>query len=854
MTDTLVEAPVAGTQKSFEEGRAGVKAYNEMWSAPHAPRPHWDRFVCGMEGVGLTEISRRWEAAARLIRQQGMTYNVYGDPHGMDREWQLDPIPFIIDSAEWKKISEALIQRATLLNHILQDLYGPQKLLREGFFPSALVLGHPNFLRPCAGVPVAGNTYLHVYAADLARSPDGQWWVVNDRTQAPSGMGYALENRMVVLRMLSEMFRDCEVKRLHGFFTVLRETIERQAPHGKENPRVVLLTPGPYNETYYEHVYLARYLGYTLVEGGDLTVRDNRVYLKALGGLQQVDVILRRLDEDFCDPLELRSDSTLGVAGLLQAVAAGHVSVVNPLGSGLIEIPALRAFLSPLCRHLLGEDLKMPSVATWWCGHKQAFDYVRDHLDQLTVRPTFGPERSGPFVHAMLSAPEKAALLERMRFRPHDFTGHEQVAMSLAPTLANGKLEYRPAVVRVFLVARDGGYHVMPGGLTRVAAAGGQGMVSMQHGDVSKDTWVLGGNAAEEIAARAQIASLELRRGGNDLASRVADNLFWLGRYTERCESGVRLLRTVLLQLTDESSLRCSPALERLVAAPYAMGLTSVCPGDLCLAGELERVQADLLESVFATGRPMGLRETFGRVHWIASSLRDRISPDVWRIVNHLEREIFPAAASSAPQPGEGIVLLNSIVTILAAFNGMEMENMVRGMGWRFLDVGRRLERAVFMLNLLRKTVTTAHEDDASLLEALLDVADCSMSYRSRYFGPAHLPGVLDLLLLDEENPRSIAYQFAVILSHLDFLPREQEDHLPSQAKKIVLAGLANMRLADVEALSKPDENHFRSALDQLLDVLVRGLPPFSDNLTLRYFSHSVAARELNSIAVQIQS
>lgn len=845
VTETNSSPEKASIEASYEPS---VASFDELMSAPSQVRPHWNKFMDGLKDIGLTEMSRRWDAAAQLMRQQGMTYNVYNDPQGMERPWQLDPIPFIIETGEWDRIGEALIQRATLLNLILRDLYGPQKLLRDGFFPPALVYGHPTFLRPCVGVPVAGDTFLHLYAADLARSPDGQWWVVSDRTQAPSGAGYTLENRMVMLRMLPEIFRDCEVRRLHGFFTIMRDTIEKSAPHGKENPRVVLLTPGPYNETYYEHSYLARYLGYTLVEGGDLTVRDNRVYLKALGGLQQVDVIVRRLDEDFCDPLELRSDSTLGVAGLLQAVAAGNVSVVNALGSGLIETPALRAFLDPLCHHLLGEDLKMPSVATWWCGQKKAFDYVRGHLDELTIRPTFGAEQTGPFVRSSLSLTEKEELIQRMRFRPHDFTGHEQVEMSSAPVLGEGKLEARPTLVRFFLVANNGSYVVMPGGLTRAAAAPDRGVVSMQRGDKSKDTWILGGGIPqEEAAAQAQLARIQSRRNGNDLASRVADNLFWLGRYTERCESAVRLLRTVLLRLTDESALRASPVLARLINAPNTMGFSPLVYEKFSDTCDLTKLQKNLIASVFTKGTPGGLRETFARVHWIASSLRDRISPDVWRILNYLEYEAFPRGATTTFQPSEGIVLLNNIVTILAAFNGMEMENMVRGPGWRFLDVGRRLERSLFTTRLLRQTVTPVEEGQSALLESLLEVGDSAMTYHARYFGPAHLPGVLDLLLLDENNPRSLAFQLVVILNHLDFLPGGQNDELPSHGKKIVLGGLAGLRLADVESLASPNANdQSLASLAQLLDLIMMGLPQFSDQLTLRYFSHAVTARTLN--------
>ena len=345
---------------------AGV--YDEMSAAPGVLRPHWDVFINSLSALGAQELRRRWQTARQRIRENGVTYNVYGDPLGMDRPWNLDAIPLMIPPAEWSQLEAGLIQRARLLNLILADLYGPQKLLRGGQIPPALVFANPGFWRPCHGVTVSGNTYLHLLAVDLARGPDGEWWVISDRTQAPSGAGYSLENRIVMAETFPDLFREFQVKRLASFFRSFRETLLRLSPRNRENPRVVLLTPGPFNETYFEHSYLARYLGFTLVQGGDLTVRDNRVFLKTLEGLKQVDVILRRVDDSFCDPIELRSDSYLGVAGLVEAVRAGNVAVANALGSGLIETSAFMPFFPGLCRRMLGEDLKLPAAATWWCG------------------------------------------------------------------------------------------------------------------------------------------------------------------------------------------------------------------------------------------------------------------------------------------------------------------------------------------------------------------------------------------------------------------------------------------------------------------------------------------------------
>src|ERR1700724_228822 len=366
---------------------AGV--YDEMSAAVGVLRPHWDVFINSLSALGAQELGRRWQTARQRIRENGVTYNVYGDPLGMDRPWNLDAIPLMIPPSEWSQLEAGLIQRARLLNLILADLYGPQRLLRDGLIPPALVFANPGFWRPCHGVRVSGNTYLHLLAVDLARGPDGDWWVISDRSQAPSGAGYSLENRIVMAETFPDLFREFRVRRLASFFRSFRETLLRLSPVARDNPRVVLLTPGPFNETYFEHSYLARYLRFTLVQGGDLTVRDSRVFLKTLAGLRQVDVILRRLDDSFCDPIELRSDSFLGVAGLVEAARAGNVTGGNALGSGLIESPALMPFLPGLSKRFLGERLKLPSVATWWCGQTEALEYVRQNLDSLVIKPSF---------------------------------------------------------------------------------------------------------------------------------------------------------------------------------------------------------------------------------------------------------------------------------------------------------------------------------------------------------------------------------------------------------------------------------------------------------------------------------
>src|SRR6202163_2365127 len=532
---------------------AGV--YDEMSSGLAVLRPHWDLFINSLSALRSQELARRWQTARQRIRENGVTYNVYGDPLGMDRPWNLDAIPLMISPQEWRLLEAGLIQRARLLNLILADLYGPQRLLNGGLLPPALVFANPGFWRPCHGLRVPGDTYLHLLAVDLARGPDGEWWVISDRTQAPSGAGYALENRIVMAETFPDLFREFRVKRLASFFQSFRDTLLRLSPSPHENPRVVLLTPGPYNETYFEHSYLARYLGVTLVQGGDLTVRDNRVFLQTLEGIKTVDVILRRVDDVYCVPIELRSDSFLGVAGLVEAVRAGNVAVANALGSGLIETSAFMPFLPGLSLRMLGEGLKLPTVATWWCGQPKALRYVLDNLDFLVIKPAFPSKGMEPVFGGKLDANERSQLIARIRESPHEFAGQEVLNLSTVPVLSEERgLTPRRVVLRVYLAAEGDSWVVIPGGLARVSSSIDTPVVSMQRGGGSKDTWVLSEGPVDTFSLqRPRDVPVDLSRGVvSDLPSRAADHVFWLGRYAERGEHLARMLRCILIRLTGQ--------------------------------------------------------------------------------------------------------------------------------------------------------------------------------------------------------------------------------------------------------------------------------------------------------------
>jgi len=825
--------------------------YDEMSAAPGVLRPHWDTLIGSMSELGVEELARRWKIARQRIRENGVTYNIYGDPLGMDRPWNLDSIPLLIPPAEWDELEAGLIQRARLLNCVLADLYGPQQLLRGGHLPPALVFANPGFWRACHGMRKAVQPYLHLLAVDLARSPDGQWWVIADRTQAPSGAGYALENRTVLAETFPDLFREFQVQRLASFFRSFRDNLLNLSPTRRDNPRVVLLTPGPFNETYFEHSYLARYLGFTLVQGGDLTVRDSRVFLQTLDGLKPVDVILRRVDDSFCDPIELRSESFLGVAGMVEAVREGNVVVANALGSGLIESPAFMPFLPRLSQRLLGERLKLPSVATWWCGQPQQLQYVLDNLDFLVIKPAFPAldpaQAMEPAIGAKLTPEERLRTIARLRERPHEFAGQELLDLSTVPVWSQDSLTPRRVVLRVFLAASGDSWVAMPGGLARVSPALDTPVVSMQRGGGSKDTWVLSNGPVDVFTLqRPRDQPLELNRGeGTDLPSRAADHLFWLGRYAERGEHLARVLRCILVRLTGEFGASGSSEWDSLMklydclASPHSRLSEEDPQGHLDQWRDLEQ---EILSLIFEEERRDSLNAVLNRATRAVAQVRASLSSDMLRIVSQ-----FDAAHTSAwgyATAGEALAVLNRCIGMLAALRGIEMENITRGAGWHFLGAGRRIERSIQLVDLFRAIIVPLNPATWPTLEMLLEVADSGMTYRSRYFTELQAAPVLDLLMNEQANPRSLAFQIQDLLEHCRSLSGRPAGAVwPFSKQRRLEEAAGALFSADVRALCQPDEGGMREPLDQLLAATGAALPALSDAITNVYFSHAEMER-----------
>jgi uncharacterized circularly permuted ATP-grasp superfamily protein/uncharacterized alpha-E superfamily protein len=825
------------------------RRYDELLDHSGVVRAHWRPLIDRLALDGAESVRRGAELARRLIVENGVTYNVYADPQGRDRPWVLDPLPLLLTAAEWREIELGVIQRARLLDGLLADLYGPQRLLAEGLVPPELPFGHPNFLWPCHGLLAKGQNWLHVYAVDISRSADGRWWALADRTQTPSGTGYALENRQIVSRIFPDLVNDLGVRSLGGFVVALREHLLQQVTGG-EAPLAVVLTPGSFNETYFEHAYLARQLGLPLVEGNDLTVRGDTLFLKTLGGLRRVHAILRRLDDDFCDPVELRGDSALGVPGLIAAVRAGKVMIANALGSGVLESAAWMGFMPAVAERMLGEKLRLPSVATWWCGEPLALEHVVRHIDSLVIKPAYPNQRFDPVFGRDLEPAARTLLIARLRARPHAYVGQERLAFSQAPvwrSTGGAGLAARALGIRVYAIATPTGYRVMPGGLARIAGDGAVDIVSMQRGGGSKDVWVLTpdsrslddtqGSLALVAPTPPSEARTQVRH--DELPSRLAENLFWLGRYSERCDSKARLLRASL-------SVRSNAAVWTAALASCRHFGVSPSPGEgsqnqtqsagtaPAKAGEgavAKDPEAKPVVPAFSETNPAGIAADLQRLVWCAAQARSRLSAENWRAVGVLHRE-FQEAAASGIDPRE---VLDRLLLGLAALAGFALDDMTQDDGWRLLMLGRRLERLQFLAELLAQRLGVGSTPSQSELEWLLEIGDSTITYRTRYLASPQLAATIDLLVYDASNPRALAFQWQEIEQSLARIAASLGGTADSTLHESV-ALVQELQLAALDGDSSRAARA-RESLGAQLTALAGAAGRLSDRISLKHFT-----------------
>jgi uncharacterized circularly permuted ATP-grasp superfamily protein/uncharacterized alpha-E superfamily protein len=821
--------------------RDAPEGFDELTERSGAIKPHWLPLLQSLEALDPANRARRMEQLNARVRETGIAYDLFSDPTSATQPWRVDLVPLVFPANEWQQLERALIQRARLFEDLLADLYGPQHLLASGAIPHQLVFNDPSYLRPCKGVRPARG-FMQFFATDLARGPDGRWRVIDTHTETPAGIGYALANRMVHTNVAGDIFAACGALRLAPFFLQLRSALARRAD--RVDPTIALLTPGPRHNDFFSHAYLARYLGLLLVEGGDLRVAGDRVSLKTLRGLMPVDLIVRCVAGALADPLELDASGFAGPVGLMQVVRRHPDLVANALGSALAENRGLSAYLPALARGILGEELLIPDGLRWWLGDAANREHVLENLEHMVIRPahegTARPGRAIPGTDpARLNPHQLAALRQKIEIGGASLVAEAKVGFGTTPSLTAAGLAPKPYVLRVFVTSTSEGFAVLPGGLAMTVDPNQTVALSAPDGE-ARDVWVVSDAEAPPFTSlwRPTIEAARIERAPHDLPSRAADNLFWLGRNVERADWTLRVLRICLSRLQEDSAPRqdlgaCRTVLEMLLSKE-----------DGKIPGEWEPVKARLVEQLVhnlmtSSELHYGLPRTLDNIHRLASITRDRLSLEAWRTLNDFYASRRWRADQMPAAIGDALRLLDDGLRVLAAFHGLTHENMTRNFGWSLLDMGRRLARAKNLAELLFAMFGTAKsgEDESGGLLFTLELADSFITYRSRYRLEPMLPLVLDLLLIDESNPRSIGFQLAELQRHIDTLPQSGAGGRRIEEQRMALSLLMGVRLADVQLLARLGQDGARPSLQKLINEEVSTLADLSDAIGRRYFN-----------------
>ncbi|PKH03708.1 hypothetical protein CXF72_04815 [Psychromonas sp. MB-3u-54] len=824
-----------------------AEGYDEVYGHQTQMREHWLYLFEALKTLGPDGIRERQLKAQRIFRDDGATYNP--ESSASPQSWQLDPVPVLLQSEEWAVIESGLLERAELFNLILKDVYGKRELIHHGVLPPELVFAHGGFLRACQGLSLPGEHQLVLHTTDMVRDSKGEMIIIGDRTQSPSGAGYALENRTVMSRVLPSLFRESHVHRLSLFFQSLRIKLNTLASQiTSERPRIVILTPGAYSETYFEHTYLANYLGYPLVQGSDLLVSQGYLYMKSLGGRERVDVVLRRVDDSFCDPVELRGDSQLGVAGLLDVVRSGHVIVVNPLGSGFLENPALLRYLPQISQHFMGRELRLSSAPTYWCGEPQDLAYVLAHLDSLVIKPIIRKRGDESIFGSQLNAPQRQELALKIKCKPGDFVAQVYIQPSNTPSWLSPQLVPRPAVLRTFAVASNSSYTVMPGGLTRIGTGNENMSLSNHRGAISKDTWVLASEPEKQLSLSAHTVATAAGAVKLHVAfpCRVVENLYWMGRYAERAESALRLLRTVFIQLNSFDNV---PEQIRLLLRTVTE-LTGTFPGFTVVDAQMQQQpEAELLSVILDRSRTGSISASLHSLLDCTDQIKEMMSSDTQKVVNDLRdglsslKDALQPGLNSAPEEA-----LDPLVTTLLALAGLWQDSMVRALGWRFMDMGRRVEKALQSIRLIRSSLVPVlpEQQQFQTLEAILLNSESLITFRRRQYDGSGMMQGLELLLLDRSNPRSVLYQIALLREHLTELPTAAHGQGLADEDRFLLEASTALQLCSLEQLvAENQETGTRSELEKLLSRVQYLLEATSAQISHKYFDQIKAYHQL---------
>ncbi|MDZ7818829.1 MAG: circularly permuted type 2 ATP-grasp protein [Aliarcobacter sp.] len=815
-------------------------SFDEMFDKDCNVKEQWKEIFDNLEKTDIKQLEQKQTEIDWRLEDNGVTYNIYNDPEGTNRRWNLDPIPFVLTSKEWEEITKGLKQRAKLLNLIFKDLYTEQRLIKEGIVPAEIIFAHKSFIPEVFNFENPDYYTMRYYAADISRGPNGKFWVINDRTQSPSGLGYAIENRLTMNSVLNDLYPNIEIQKIAKFIEGFKHMLKKVASTNNENPLITLLTPGPHNETYFEHAYLSSFLDLTLVQGEDLLTKNNQLWLKSLNGLKKVDAIIRRVDSKFCDPLELRNDSQLGVAGLINVIREDHVSMINPIGVGILENIGLNPFMKNIAKFLLDEELILPQIATWWCGQKKELDFVIKNIKTLLIKKIDKTDDIEVYFGNKLNDEEILKLTEKISKNPHYYVGQEIIDFSTIPSFHKGKVESRNAVIRAFGYLDEKEFQIMPSGLVRVSASKDSLVVSNQKGGTSKDLWILG--KSEDVSGINIFKTREfIDTRLENISTKRAENLFWLGRYLNRAITTARMIRFNLKSMLNinryEDNTNAKQATKILNIALTHLSMTY--PGFL----EEKEVKPinEIIDLIQNNNRCGTLSFTLSMLANINANVKNLLTMEAWRIFERMQKEWLIYSKKLIISNREHINELDKLLIYLMAYKELIDESIFKEQGLILYDIGCKIEISQLLISKLRSLVTKKHDMllEYDILDSMLNSYESYNSYRAYYKSTLELENVLEFLLFNTKYPKSLIYILEDLLSNLKDLPRDGKNYHLSSFEEPIFKSYSMLRVSSTKKLLELEEDEvIYINLDKFLSEISDNLALTSEELTKTYFSH----------------
>ena len=827
---------------SILEGYNLKAPFDEVFDKKKQIRPYWQEIVDGIDKAGLELLQEKQEDIDWHIEDNGVTYNIY-DNHEKSgsRAWNMDPIPFVISENEWAEISKGVAQRAKLLNLIFKDLYSNQNLIKDNIIPAEVVYGHKGYALEAFDFGFKKDFELYFYATDMARGPDGKMWIINDRTQAPSGLGYAIENRLTMNSIAQELYPNVITKKLYSFVEDFKSLLLKLS--GGDLSKAALLTPGPHNETYFEHAYLSSFLQINLVQGDDLLSKNGSLWLKSLSGLKQINTLLRRVDDRYCDPLELKSDSQLGVSGLVDSMRQEKLCMVNPIGSAILENVGLNPFMEKISQYFLKEKLILPQIATWWCGQKKELAFVLANIDKLIIKKIDRTEKIQVIFGRRLTLQERENVKKMVLSAPHHYVAQEEISFSTIPYFSHAKVEPRNAVIRAFAIKKEEDFSVMDGGLVRVSASQDSLLVSSQKGGSSKDLWILSSEDESVNVPNFIKYTHYVETSIDKIPTPKAENLFWLGRYLSRCISTTRLISHVVKKITNFYRYEvATPKEAQQILQNSLTHMTMTYPGflDLLKKESLQRFPMSEISSVIKDKNRVGsLSFSFAMLANTHMNLKDLLAFESSKLFDKMQKEwhlfIGRQNDSTLAIAGE----LDQFLIYLMAYKELVKESIFKEQGLIIYDIGYKIESALLLISKARSMLCMHLPKMVShdVLEGMLNSMESFNAYRAHYRSSMSLESVVEFLILNPLFPKSLKYITDELLKEFKLLPKAK-NYLTSYEKAIVQAQEL-LQSIDLKKIMQIDEQEgVYEEFDTLLTNLSQLYMECSNEFSNTYFTH----------------